>query len=311
MARHWYRLLRLPNLLSAPGDPIAGFLLAGATAGAPGLSDATPCILAGLFFYAAGLVSNDCFDLTEDRRQRPNRPLPSGVIRMPAAVAAAVALFAAALAAAWFGGALCAGVGVCLLVAVLGYNALLKKVPMAGPLAMGLCRGLNILLGAACVARDLPFRDALAWLFSAPLALVAAAGSTAYIAAVTAIAAKETERRTVGFRRFLPPLTLLLCLAALCRGRCGMETAAAASAAALFLVLGVLLLAVTGATAMRLGGAPEPVVVSRSIGRFIRALALFQAALCARAGPAGIIPAVCLLGAWLLFGSLSRTFYSS
>src|SRR5262249_41081831 len=70
------RLVRLPNL---PGA-LSNVLLAAFAASAPprlwpavGLA-----LLASACLYMAGMVWNDWFDLEQDRRQRPHRPLPSG-----------------------------------------------------------------------------------------------------------------------------------------------------------------------------------------------------------------------------------------
>ena len=51
----WGRLLRLPNLLTVPGDILAGFLLAG-SADAWDWAQLLLAIPAGLLLYAAGLV---------------------------------------------------------------------------------------------------------------------------------------------------------------------------------------------------------------------------------------------------------------
>src|SRR5690242_3666498 len=73
--RTWLQLFRAPNLLTVPGDPLAGYLLASFGSVDDKLSLA---IGASLSFYAGGLLLNDLADLPEDRRERPNRPLPSG-----------------------------------------------------------------------------------------------------------------------------------------------------------------------------------------------------------------------------------------
>ena len=74
--RAWLQLLRAPNLLTVAGDPIVGFMLAGAFAE----HTVVPLRLiwaglASVLFYCAGLVHNDLCDLAEDRRDRPDRPL--------------------------------------------------------------------------------------------------------------------------------------------------------------------------------------------------------------------------------------------
>ena len=78
----WLRLLRLPNLFTAPGDSLAGYFRATTFR-----SDASICVwrivlLAAIsvFTYAFGIVMNDIMDYQEDCRNRPERPLPSGKI---------------------------------------------------------------------------------------------------------------------------------------------------------------------------------------------------------------------------------------
>lgn len=180
----WLRLVRLPNLLTVPGDIFAGFLLApAATAGDWGqLLLAVP---AGVMLYAAGLVLNDLFDYAEDLRERPDRPLPSGAISREAAVVAAlICLWVAAFFAAFFD-ALPIALG--LILCIVLYDTGLKRRPVVGPLLMGACRAGNLLLGAAAASESA---------IAAPLPLVAALLLGAYIAIVTRLARGETRPDT-------------------------------------------------------------------------------------------------------------------
>src|SRR5947208_9514410 len=79
--RAYAQLVRLPNLFTAFADIGLGWLgtlaLGAGTAGWPGfvlLLAASGCL------YSAGMVWNDFFDVEQDRRERPFRPLPSGRI---------------------------------------------------------------------------------------------------------------------------------------------------------------------------------------------------------------------------------------
>ena len=62
-----------------------------ATASGPGVL--CRAIVVSLASYCAGLVINDLADFSEDLRDRPGRPLPSGVVSRRAAVALALSLF--------------------------------------------------------------------------------------------------------------------------------------------------------------------------------------------------------------------------
>lgn len=139
--RAWLELLRLPNLFTVPGDVLAGWCLAGAGGGWGAL---LPTVLGSLCLYAAGLLFNDLFDARIDARERPSRPIPSGRVTRGAVVGAAAALSAAGVLLAPLRPALW------LLGAIVFYDALAKRVPGLGVLTMGCCRGLNLLLGAAC-----------------------------------------------------------------------------------------------------------------------------------------------------------------
>src|SRR5271165_3758836 len=70
------QLIRLPNVLTAAADSLAGWLLVGGA-----LSDArgwAPLGLASMVLYAAGMAINDVVDAKIDRLERPGRPIPSG-----------------------------------------------------------------------------------------------------------------------------------------------------------------------------------------------------------------------------------------
>ncbi|MBU4461217.1 MAG: UbiA family prenyltransferase [Verrucomicrobia bacterium] len=205
-------LVRIPNLFTVPGDPLAGALLAMADRG---WNEPLPWAAAGasLCLYAAGLIDNDLADLDEDRRDRPGRPLPSGAVASHHASAARLALLLVGLALAAVCNLQSLLVACAIAATVLAYNRVLKRVPILGPLAMGACRGLSVLLGAVAVA---PLAADASWTGSGVAAL------TIYVAAVTQMARGETRipgrERTIGVLiGLLPLLQAALALAALRR----------------------------------------------------------------------------------------------
>ena len=148
----WLRLLRLPNHATAVADVLAGYLI---VAHARGLEwPPAPlwwAIAAGLCFYAAGMVLNDVFDLAVDRAERPERPLPQGLIDVRTAFSAGQALLAgggvcACVAAFLSGKPFVALVGAALTAAIWIYDRRAKATAF-GPAVMGCCRSLNWLLG--------------------------------------------------------------------------------------------------------------------------------------------------------------------
>jgi 4-hydroxybenzoate polyprenyltransferase len=177
--RAYAQLVRLPNLPTALADICLGVLAAHALP-EHGFAFAV-LLLASSCLYSAGMVWNDYFDREQDRRERPFRPLPSGRIAPRQAVRLGVALLVVGVLLAALVGMTSLWIAVCLVGAILAYDGWLKGT-WAGPLAMGICRFLNVLLGvSAC--------GSLLWPRGAHLALVVGL----YIAGVTWFARTEAR----------------------------------------------------------------------------------------------------------------------
>ncbi|MBO0698828.1 MAG: UbiA family prenyltransferase [Zavarzinella sp.] len=144
------RLLRLPNVFTAFAD--IGLGLCATAALSPATVDdtfwwkATLLVLASGLLYSAGMVWNDYFDLEEDKRDRPFRPLPSGRVSVRAAVIIGIVLLAGGWACAAVTGRSGAWIALVLVLAIVAYDARIKRTAF-GPLGMALCRFLNVLLG--------------------------------------------------------------------------------------------------------------------------------------------------------------------
>jgi 4-hydroxybenzoate polyprenyltransferase len=288
----WLRLIRLPNAFTVPGDVVAGWFLAGGAAVAGGGS-LFLLIGASLSLYWAGLILNDCFDLERDREERPDRPLPSGRISPVVAGSVGACLLVLGIAlAALAGGIASAGAATVLAVLVLLYDGPARSVPVLGFLTMGLCRGANLLLGASMAQPD---RD---------LVLLAAGVSVAYITAVTAAAAAETEGPPRGVARWAPLGVPALGLAALLAIAPGQPTAAAIAASLLTLFL---VFRVVWSFRPDLPAAAVP----PGIGALIRALIPLQAAFILVAEPASPLPALLVLALLPLSIVAGRRFYGS
>ncbi len=309
----WLQLFRAPNLLTVPGDPIAGFFLAAVVglrygAGTGPLAALAAAAVASLLLYMAGLLQNDYYDLEEDRRDRPTRPLPSGRVSPSVALGVSAILMAAGVAAGAGAGMLSddhdwhltASFAAALAMAILVYNRTTKHIPVVGAINMGLCRGLSLLVGAA----------AGGWTptLAGPVS-ISAAGLTVYIAAVTYIARNETTGKPVGNARFVPPLVLLAWF-----GYLAWKFDPAGGDRMAWLVPGVVAVAAimnVTSTAATLAGEASPLTVQAAIGRFIKALLLIQAALAAMVLVPGGYFAAALVGAVPLNNVLRRWFYSS
>ena len=301
----WFRLVRLPNLLTVPGDPVAGYLLAAAAGTTPAQPQALFAAAgASLCLYVFGLILNDVVDVEVDRCERPERPLPAGEIAVPQARMAAIAMALSGLNLALVGGrpALC--VAAALAGTVVLYNAWLKRVPVAGLIAMGLCRGLSLLLGATA-AQPALFRTCDA---AALPVFVAAAVVTLHVAGFSAVAKREMEpERPQGFTRWLPFAMLLAGLPAL------LVVLSALKRLDSFLpTVYVFLMVMTLMRAWLLGGLMyrlQP--VPATVGGHIRNVLMLQACLCVAAGRPGLLPALFFVLLSFVFARLCASFYSS
>lgn len=298
----WLQLLRAPNLLTVPGDPLVGiFLAAGPDSILP--ARAFLSLAAAFAFYLFGLIINDYCDIEEDRRTRPDRPLPAGTVKPRSALIWAVLLALAGLGACAAVNATVFMTGIALVAAICAYDLGFKKNPLLGPLTMGLCRALNLLLGAAALGRTAMLGNGV---------LIAAAGWLAYFAAVTAIAARETQRVDLGPKPWLPAVAVAMFAPAIIalRGKVPL-------AADRFLLLsGMLLTAILLLllqTARKLGGVPDALIVSKMVGRLVLMVLPLQAALIMLSGrsAAPLIAAALILLLWPMSMVLSYRFYSS
>ncbi len=152
--RAWFELLRLPNLFTVPGDVLVGgavvaWVFRDGTRDCAHWPSVVLTIAGSLLLYAAGLLLNDWFDAAVDARERPSRPIPSGRVREGAVLAVGVSCLIAGAALPGPNGWL---VSVPLAAAILFYDAFAKNVPVLGVVVMGLCRALNVLLGAFALA---------------------------------------------------------------------------------------------------------------------------------------------------------------
>jgi 4-hydroxybenzoate polyprenyltransferase len=141
----YLQLIRLPNVVTAAADSLAGWLIVGGSLAA--FDHWMALVAASMVLYASGTALNDLFDLEVDRVERPGRPLPSGRVSVRfAAWLGGLGLVLGPVLAAVGGSWPSAVVASILAAAILGYDAGLKHT-LFGPEVMGICRGLNLLLG--------------------------------------------------------------------------------------------------------------------------------------------------------------------
>jgi 4-hydroxybenzoate polyprenyltransferase len=187
----YLQLIRLPNVFTAIADVTMGFFVSQQVADfesfdAAQLVSLALLIAASASLYAAGMALNDVFDAELDRKERPERPIPSGRVSLSGARGlggglVAVGIFIAILLSVTEQDYRPAVVAAALAAAIFAYDAAIKHTPL-GPVGMGLCRFLNVLLGMS-LSRT-PWET---WHY------VIAAGIGTYIAGVTWFARTEAR----------------------------------------------------------------------------------------------------------------------
>lgn len=143
--RDFLELMRIPNVFTAQADIMAGFLIAGGLG--PDCKNLILLLLCSSLLYSGGMVLNDYFDYSADLSERPERPLPSGRIRKGTALRMGALCLMAGVLLAWFTGPRSGLISLVLAGAILIYDSAAKRNPVFGPVFMGACRYLNLLLG--------------------------------------------------------------------------------------------------------------------------------------------------------------------
>jgi 4-hydroxybenzoate polyprenyltransferase len=294
------QLVRLPNAFTAMADIVLGALVTAAMPSWGYLGPFLCLLIASTLLYWAGMVWNDYFDLNEDRRDRPGRPLPSGRVAVSTAVWLGLGFFAGGVLFALLADLqaetvhyVSTSIAVCLVVAILLYDGALKET-IVGPFMMGSCRFLNILLGLSVVGDFPPV-----W------GLVLAAVVGLYVAGVTLFARSEAKTSNPADLKtaaavICGSLVLALAPAALAQGR-GADVSASVLFPYLLVAFGFYL-ALAVVPAIR---APVPGRVQSAVKRALLGLIVFDALLASSlVGTLGLLLALLLvpgiyLGRWL------------
>jgi 4-hydroxybenzoate polyprenyltransferase len=224
----YLRLFRLPNVFTAVADVLMGFLVVQGSFEPTWTADDTIALViksflvvqrsfepttalfcavgASCLLYTAGMVLNDVFDFEVDGRERPHRPLPAGEISVRWARWLGYELLVVGVALGWLAGFADFGliaiawrsgvVATLLAMCVVGYNAGLKRTAV-GPVVMGACRALNVLLGMSLAPAAAVTGPELLAGFNWPQ-LVLAGGLGVYVAGITWYARSEAGECSTG-----------------------------------------------------------------------------------------------------------------
>lgn len=144
----YLRLIRPANVVTSVADALAGIAISGffINEGTEYNSVVLLCI-STIGLYAGGIVFNDIFDAELDKVERPERAIPSGAVSISEAVVLGCVLLLMGIISALSFSFISGTIALMITLAALIYNKFSKHHSFIGPLNMGLCRGLNLLLG--------------------------------------------------------------------------------------------------------------------------------------------------------------------
>lgn len=251
-------LVRAPASLTVLGDALVGALSARG-AGGDGPLRGGALAAASVCLYSAGMALNDWADADLDALERPERPIPSGRISRDRALAVGVGLTALGVSAAFAAGRRSGLVSVALAGALWAYDTVFKPTA-AGPVVMAVCRGLDVMMGAAGPG----WRSAL----------VPAGAVAAHTVAVTAISRGEVDGSTATTGR----VAVATSVAVAASGLLGRSNRSAA------VLGGVRYLAAVLPGQLAVARDPEAAQARNATRAGIRAVVPLQSALAARAG---------------------------
>jgi 4-hydroxybenzoate polyprenyltransferase len=141
----YLQLTRFPNLFTSVADVLAGYLII------RGLRldwlELLALCLSTCFIYGGGCILNDVCDRNRDARERPFRPIPSGRVSPREALFLTFIFFGLGLTTAFLAGKTPFVIASILILLVISYDIFTKEMPVAGPITMAACRGVNLLLG--------------------------------------------------------------------------------------------------------------------------------------------------------------------
>lgn len=180
----YLRLMRPANIVTAMSDILAGAAIVGFAGMGEHLSSSGYLywlVLSTVGLYGGGVVFNDVFDAALDRVERPERPIPSGLISETEGAVLGSVLLLAGIAAAFMFSTLSGAIAIGIAVAALVYDKWGKHHSFLGPVNMGLCRGLDLLLGMSLIPEAI---TQVGFLAIAPVL---------YIAAITMISRGEVH----------------------------------------------------------------------------------------------------------------------
>ena len=177
MIRNYLQLVRFPGIFTAFSNVLLGFFVS------QNINFdwilLFPLLIASGSMFLAGMALNDFFDFKEDKKERPNRPLPSGKIKKTSALYIGIGFLIIANISTSFVGIQSLIISLIMTSLILAYVIHTKKFNGIGILNLSVIRFFNVILGTSIISFELDFL-----LFAIPIAI--------FVSGISILAKKET-----------------------------------------------------------------------------------------------------------------------
>lgn len=175
--------MRPANLITAFADILAGMAIAGLHFTTDNFlwGNAILLSISTVGLYGGGVVFNDVFDAELDAIERPERAIPSGRVSKKNASILGISLLFVGILTAFMVSQTSGILAIIISILALFYDRFGKHNNLFGPINMGLCRGMNLLLGISIIHASLA-----AWWWVSIVPVI-------YISAITMISRGEVH----------------------------------------------------------------------------------------------------------------------
>lgn len=185
-ASAYLRMARPAGMVTSMADVIAGVAIAGRFESGLVKNFVNILLLCAgtAFLYAGGAIYYTIFNAKQDAIDPPNRDIPSGELSPRLVKPIGFILLLMGIALADMGSNLAGFIAFAIAFFILIYAKLAKSSPIFSPLFLGICRGLNLILGISLVAFEMQ-----SWWFLALVPII-------YTYAVALIAYAKNSKHT-------------------------------------------------------------------------------------------------------------------
>ena len=151
--KSYLQLMRPANLITAFADILAGMAIAGLHFTTDNFlwGNAILLSISTIGLYGGGVVFNDVFDAELDAIERPERAIPSGRVSIQNATILGISLLFVGILTAFMVSQMSGILAIIISILALFYDRFGKHNNFFGPINMGLCRGVNLLLGISII----------------------------------------------------------------------------------------------------------------------------------------------------------------